>query len=269
MEKSMQHLYDRLEDFPENTCFSINLGFNPDGIPEGDSDARQWAKRISGKAPVLTWDFSLTEGENGIFPHFRFQRLFEQRKREREVDAYSGGICFTMTPLLNALSLYESAHSFINPDDDYNALAKEFYEKTFGTGAGEIVEDLILFEIIPEWGNHVKLDITRQEYHRRMNRFVERVASWQGRINGSLKIYPSAEFHRSELEFFGKIFRDLSADTADFDAIRKRFYDHVYHIYDFLPAHVDSRAFHAANSLIRRFAYWDREDGSVIPGKWV
>ncbi|MCL5997648.1 MAG: hypothetical protein M1546_16565 [Chloroflexi bacterium] len=122
-ERSMQHLIDRLPDFPVGTAVAINMGFNSDGNPAGAQDARPWARKIAGTHPILTWDFSLTEGENAIFPHYRFERLFQRRQEERAAAPYSGGICFTMTPLLNQLSLYESAQSFLNPQADHVQVA--------------------------------------------------------------------------------------------------------------------------------------------------
>jgi hypothetical protein len=32
---------------------------------------------------VYTWDFSLTEGESAIVPHWRFERLLQRRREER------------------------------------------------------------------------------------------------------------------------------------------------------------------------------------------
>ncbi len=272
--ESMEHLIRRLPDFAQPVQVAVNLGFNPDGIPQGEEDARPWARRLARIAPVLTWDFSLTEGENAILPHYRFHRLFEQRRREREVGAYSGGICYTMTPFLNCLSLYEAARSFVDPDADCDAVAREFYERAFGPGAGELAEDLILFEIIQEWGNHVTLDLGRAEFHRRMARLAERLANWKGRLTGTLTIYPSPEFHRAELEFFARLFRDLSGDAPDFTALRQKYWLHVYAIYDTLPRHVDPRPESATDGIVNFFRNWEREtvaagEAGPMLGKWV
>jgi len=43
-------------------------------------------------APDHLWDFSLTEGENAVYPHYRFARLFARRQEERAAAPYSGGI---------------------------------------------------------------------------------------------------------------------------------------------------------------------------------
>ena len=93
------------------------------------------ASRMRGPGPtpsprtrrILTWDFSLTEGENAVYPHYRFARLFARRKEERAAAPYSGGICFTMTPMLNQLSLFEAAQSFKDRDGDPHRLAGDFF----------------------------------------------------------------------------------------------------------------------------------------------
>ena len=132
---SMEHLLKRLPDFPDPTSIAINMGFNPDGNPAGDQDARRWCTAVAQTHRVHSWDFSLTEGENNVIPHYRFERLFERRKEEKACNAYSGGICYTMTPLLNQLSLYEAAQSFLNPDADPHILAADFYKRFFGQNA--------------------------------------------------------------------------------------------------------------------------------------
>ena len=35
----------------------------------GEQDARPWANAIAKTRRILTWDFSLTEGENAVYPH--------------------------------------------------------------------------------------------------------------------------------------------------------------------------------------------------------
>ena len=69
----MQHLVRRLKEFPTGTLVSLNMGFDPDGTPGGGRDARPWVREIARTNPVLSWDFSLTEGENAILPHGRLR----------------------------------------------------------------------------------------------------------------------------------------------------------------------------------------------------
>ena len=140
-DESMRHLVHRLPDFPDGTSVALNMGFNPDGNPVGDGsflsggagqDARPWIHEIAKTNAVYSWDFSLTEGENAVIPHWRFERLFQRRREERAAGPYQGGICYTMTPKLNQLTLFMAAQSFLRPDADPNAVAGEFLSAMLG-----------------------------------------------------------------------------------------------------------------------------------------
>jgi hypothetical protein len=256
-DRAMNHLLERLPDFPDPTSVAINLGFNPDGRPEGEANAIPWANEVAKTHRIQTWDFSLTEGENAIVPHYRFQRLFEQRRRERAAAPYSGGICFTMTPLLNQLSLYLSAQSFIDPDADYQRLAAGFYERLFGPAGRELVSFLPLFEVVPDWGNYSRIETSRQAYHRAMRRLLACLHDLSTAVRPDLPFYPSVESYRQELLFFAELFAGLSGPAPDYDALRRRYWNRVYAIYALLPDHVDPRPQRATDNLIRWFARWD------------
>jgi hypothetical protein len=249
----MTHLLHRLGDFPSDTVIAINMGFGSDGNPGGEQDACGWANQIAKTNLITTWDFSLTEGENAIFPHYRFERLFQRRHEERAAAPYSGGICFTMTPRLNQLSLYESAQSFINPNASHAALAADFYERLFGPTARELATLLPYFEIIPDWGHYTRLEATRTEYHHKMQQMVDLVHSLEGHETPDVAFHPSLPKYRQELLFFAQMFADLSAPTPDYDALHKRYWQHVYAIYDQLPRHVDPRPHAATERLIGFF----------------
>ncbi|MBP8132115.1 MAG: hypothetical protein KA184_21250 [Candidatus Hydrogenedentes bacterium] len=270
---SMTYFLKRLADFPGDTSVAINLGFNPDGNPEaanGEQDARPWANEIAKTHRILTWDFSLTEGENAILPHYRFERLFAQRRKERDAAPYSGGICFTMTPLLNQLSLYESAQSFLNPDAAANALARGFYRRLFGPEAEALCDVLPLFEIVPDWGNYARLDISRAEYHKRMSDGAELLRALEGRASGDVPFHPDIETYRKNLLFFFELLADVTASSPDFDAIARRYWEHVYAIYDHLPKHVDPRPQAATQRLVRFFdPQWDRAAVGALPERWL
>ena len=256
-DECMAHLIRRLPEFPANTSVSLNLGFNSDGNPDGDQDARPWAREIAKTHRVLTWDFSLTEGENAILPHYRFERLFAQRRREREAAPYSGGICFTMTPRLNQLSLFSAARSFQTPDANHRAVAREFFTRVFGpTSAVEIAELYPLFEIIPDWGHYVKIDLNRQEYHRKMTELAELLSALAGKLAPTLALHPGPEAYRQELLFFARLFAELSGPAPDYAALRARYWQRVYAICDQLPAHVDPRPHTATDRLIKHFQEW-------------
>lgn len=266
-ERCMNHLLKRLPDFPDPTSIALNLGFNPDGIPDGEQSAIPWANEIAKTHRINSWDFSLTEGENAIIPHFRFERLFEQRKRERAAAPYSGGIAYTMTPLLNQLSLYESAQSFLNPDGDHIEIAEDFCEKLFGYGGRELVPYLDLFEVIPDWGNHAVIDMPKEQYHRKMLELVDLLQSLTPTYRDDFPIHPSPKIWLHEHLFFAKLFRDLSGNSPDFDKLKTQYWNHVYAIYDQLPTHVDRRPEAATDRIINHFKT-QTDKLALIPGKW-
>jgi hypothetical protein len=283
-DEAMQHLIKRLPDFPPDTSVAINLGFNPDGNPSGGhsadhptgegagqgagQDARPWAREIARTHRIETWDFSLTEGENNVVPHFRFDRLFAQRREERDAAPYSGGICFTMSPMLNQLSLWMAAQSFINPDADTEALAGDFYERLFGADGRKIIGFLPLFEVVKDWGNYLDIDPTTQpHYHDRMLELCSLLVSLEPSVNHGVALHPAPDDYRRELLFFARLFADLSAPEPDFDALADRYWRRVYAIYDQLGEHVDPRPRNSTRSLIDRFRTSPTESGMVL-GKW-
>ena len=257
MEHSMEHLLARLPDFPQPTTVAINLGFNPDGKPEGESSAITWANEIAKTYPVETWDFSLTEGENAILPHYRFKRLFEQRRRERTAAPYRGGICFTMTPRLNQLSLYASAQSFLTPDADPEVIISEFYTKLFGPDGKELVPYLPLLEIVPDWGKYHHITMPRKTYHAKMRQLSMCIKGLRAVQSEEFPISPSPESHRRELLFYADLFAALSGPSPDYDRLKASYWQKVYSIYNQLPEHVDPRPHRATDNLIRRFSSWE------------
>ncbi len=271
-DEAMTYFLQRLPDFPEDTSVAINLGFNSDGNPEQDGglmDARPWAREIARKKRIVTWDFSLTEGENAVLPHYRFERLYAQRKRELEAAPYQGGICFTMTPLLNQLSLYQSAQSFLNPEADPGALTRAFYRRLFGAEAEKLVDLLPLFEIIPDWGNYNRIDISRADFHTKMIEGADLLKALEGKENEDMPFNPSPSVYRKDLLFFFELFRDLSGNMPDFDALLQKYWQKVYAIYDHLPQHVDPRPRGATERLIRFFdREWTGPRNGPLPEKW-
>jgi hypothetical protein len=269
---AMEYLLRRLPEFPPDTRVAINLAFNGDGNPDADGgaqDARPWARRIAQTHPIVTWDFSLTEGENAILPHYRFERLFAQRRREREAAPYAGGICYTMTPRLNQLSLFQAAQSFVQPDADPIQLTRQFLCGVLGPAAEPLAEALPLFEIIPDWGNYQRIDLARPEFHRIMRESAELLRSLTPR-QSPWPFHPSPAEFQAELRFFFELFRDLSDQRPDFDELRQRYWQRVYAIYDHLPKHVDPRPREATDRLIGFFdPAADRSKLGAFPGKWL
>lgn len=243
-DRAMRHLLKRLPEFPPSTQVAINLGFNPDGdpdVPESAQDARPWAREIARTHRIATWDFSLTEGENAIFPHYRFGRLYAQRRRELQAAPYTGAICFTMTPRLNLLSLYQAAQSMLDPARDPTAVTREFYTRLWGADAAALAEVLPAFEVYPDWGNYESISIGKADFNQAMRRGVSILMDCRLDSPSGAAFAVDADRYRWELLFFFKLFRDLSAPGADYDALRKKYWNRVYAIYDHVPDHVDPR----------------------------
>ncbi|MBN1912598.1 MAG: hypothetical protein JW818_22950 [Pirellulales bacterium] len=257
-DRAMTHLLRRLPDFPDKTAVAINLGFNPDGIPEGNADARPWAREIAKTHPIQTWDFSLTEGENAVLPHCRLERLFQQRRRERDAAPYRGGICFTMSPKLNQLSSYAAAQSFLRPDADHRDIAAEFFENLFGPTGRRIVPFMPLFEVIEDWGNFTQIGLARDEYHGQMEELAAMLEGLTACGADDVSFFPSPDEYRRELVFFARLFADLTGRSPDYNSLRRRYWNRVYAIYDHLPTHVDPRPREATDHLIQFFQKWDR-----------
>ena len=272
-DRAMRHLLRRLPDYPADTSVGINMGFDSEGNPDGDLDARPWAREIARTHAIQTWDFGVTEGENNVVPHWRFERLFRLRRAEREAAPYRGGICYTMTPKLNQLSLFMAAQSFLKPDADICDLAGGFLADTLGPGARALVPLLPLFEVVKDWGSYHKITLPRHEYHASMKRMAAILEGCAGQECDRYPIFPSAAAWREEMLFFARLFADLSAPAPDYAALRTRYWQRIYSIYDHLPTHVDPRPVYATDNLVNVFRTWKDagmtpDDGSPVPGKW-
>jgi hypothetical protein len=255
-DRAMRHLLKRLPEFPKPTSVALNMGFNPDGNPSGSQDTRNWIREIAETHRVYSWDFSLTEGENAILPHWRFDRLFQRRREERAAGPYSGGICFTMTPRLNALTLFMAAQSFSHPDSRPDEVAGGFLEDVFGPAGRELVPRLPLFEVIRDWGNYLDMSMPRADYHTAMRETVELLESLPETERGILPLFPSTAGWKAELLFFARLFAELSSPVPDYDRLERAYWDRIYAIYDHLPEHVDPRPRQATRALIGHFRKW-------------
>lgn len=255
-DRSMEHLLARLADFPDRTSVAINLGFNPDGNPGGEDDARRWAVEIAKQRPVYSWDFSLTEGENAITPHWRFDRLYRRRREEREVGVFSGGICFTMSPLLNGLSLFQAARSFSQPDADPFSVATEYLSGFFGDAGSELSLRYPVFEIVADWGYYGGPPRPLDQVHRMASEFGEILRGVSKVADPPFAFPVSPEWYRDELLFYADLYTRLSAphvSASDLAAASDAYRRHVYAIYNELPRHVDPRPDMATRRFIDCF----------------
>src|SRR5262249_14912102 len=153
-------------------------------------------------------------------PHYRFERLFQRRQEEIAAAPYSGGICFTMTPLLNQLSLYETAQSFINPPTDHAQGGETVYERLFGAKGRGLASLLPFLGGVPGWGHYVTVKLPRAHYHARMNELADLLRGLQGRER-DVPFHPSPQDYRHELLFFAELFAALSGPSPNYDTLRK------------------------------------------------
>jgi hypothetical protein len=69
--------------------------FSPDCFPNSHGgDGKPYARQLAKTNPVLTWDYSATEGEGTVSPRCRIERMFNRRREELAIGCYSGGIAY-------------------------------------------------------------------------------------------------------------------------------------------------------------------------------
>jgi len=238
VEHAMTDTLKKLPSFPEDTIFSINLGFNGDCEPIGAYDARPWAKQIAEKHRIASWDYAASEGELICYPHYRVDKYRRKRIMEVETAPYYGGICYTMSPKLNLLTLYTAAQLMIDPYRDAAELSAEFTEKVFGDPAiGKLME---AFEIVPGWGYEPR-NIPVERLREMFTELIERLKAAEGR-ESSLPLFPTAEEYRQTLLWHAENFLYMLGENPDREKIRKAYWDQALSIYDTIPMAVDERS---------------------------
>ncbi len=247
-ERAMNDLLRRLPAFPAETVVALNLGFSPDGDATMGGDARAYAREIAKVRPIVTWDYSASEGELVCYPHWRLPRLAARRREERAAAPYSGGMCYTMSPKLNLLTLYAGGRLFADPDADPDAVSREFCARVFGAEHARLGELFEAFEIVPGWGHYPRRKWARAAVAAACTEMIDRLEAADPSA-GDLPLFPDPEAHRQDLLWFARRFRELAGPSPDRDAIRTAYWDRALRIYDSIPQPADVR-FEAA----RRFS---------------
>ena len=212
-DRSMDYLMKKLPEFPSGTFVSINRGLNPDGDPDKFSDfpdGRPYAKRAAALVPVLTWDFSCSEGENSTAPRCRVRRMIEARKKELADGCYSGGICFTMAPKLQCLSAFCSAEVWWNPDRAAEDILDDYGRWTFGEGNEKIGRLLEEFEVIPDWGYYPPFPYSAERLRDSMNNLLQELGQLDVKQSPRLPLSVDYASHVETLTYFTTLFRDLA-----------------------------------------------------------
>jgi len=214
-ERSMDYLISKLAEFPPGSLASINLGFSPDGHPTHGGDGRPYAKRAAQGNTVLTWDYSVTEGEGTVMPHCRVRRMFERRREEMALGCYSGGICYTMSPKLNCLSIFCCADAYWNPSRPPEDVLTDYGRLAFGEELAAIGPLLEEFEMMPGWGYYPPFPYTPQRLRDNMARLLPLLAKVGPSAESRLPLAATVEEYRDNLVFFAELFGNCATIAAN------------------------------------------------------
>lgn len=217
---AMGYFLKKLPEFPPGTITSINQGFSPDAIPgTHGGDGRSYAREAAMRVPVLTWDYSVSEGEGTVSPRCRVRRMFERRREEAALGCYSGGICYTMAPKLQCLSLYCGAEGFWDPDRTPESALRDYGRFVFGEGLQDIGPLLEEFEVVPDWGYYPPFPYSPERLETAMTRLLRRLDEADASEAGRLPLAPSPAAYRSELRYFAELFRKLAGVARTVESV--------------------------------------------------
>jgi hypothetical protein len=229
--RSMEYLLQKLPKFPQGTFVSINREFNPDADADrtdgaegwSGGDGRPYAKRVAELVPVLTWDFSGSEGENSVAPRCRVRRMIETRKKELEVGCYSGGICFTMAPKLQCLSAFCSAEVWWNPHLEAEKILDNYGRFTFGDGNEKIGHLLEEFEVIPDWGYYAPFSYSPVRLRDNMNSLLRQYGQLDVKQSPRLPLSVDYAKYLKSMKYFTTLFRDLAEMSLELNVLDTAF----------------------------------------------
>ena len=247
-QKAMDYLLRRLPEFPEQTMVAINLGFSPDGDCVMGGDARAYARETAKIRPITSWDYSLCEGELINYPHWRLPRMAARRREECSAAPYIGGMCYTMSPKLNLLSLYAGGQLLCNPMADPDLLSKQFCGLVFGEQNAELGTLFEAFEVVNGWGYYPRRKWSKPQLRRAYREIIDRLASAPDDAC-QLPIYPSFDEYRNDLIWFAKQFLKMAGEDADRRLIEQEYWHKALNIYDVIDMSADPRAHMAAHNF--------------------
>jgi hypothetical protein len=250
---AMAYFIERLPSFPAETMVSINLGFSPDGYAENGGDARSYAREIAKRRPIVSWDYSVSEGELINYPHWRLPRMAERRREEAAAAPYRGGIVYTMTPKLNLLTLYAGAQFLMDPRADPDTISRRFCSQVFGEGNAALGGLFEAFEAVKGWGHYPRRSWPKQELIKAYDEMIDRLEAAKP-AGCKLPLFPDPDEYRRDLLWFARRFRAMAEDGADREKMRKDYRSHALEIYDFIPQSVDERTAAAAEGFSRILA---------------
>lgn len=252
-EVAMADFLKRLPEFPDNAMVGVNLGFSPDADCTCGGDARPYCREIARLRRISSWDYSVTEGELVVHPHWRLPRIFSRRREERSAAPFYGAMSYTMSPKLSHMCLYAAGQAAIDPDRDPDDVSREFARRVFGPQHEALGELFEAFEVVGGWGRYPRRQWSRQEAHRAYLQIIEHLRSADVAAC-DLPLFPSPHQYRDDLLWFAEMFAKLSQDQPDREAIHKEYWRRALAIYDNVPMSVDERAEQAARQFSQTFA---------------
>ena len=219
-ERSMRYFLSKLPEFPPGTFTSINLGFSPDCQPDSHGgDGRPYAKEAAKICPVLTWDYSVSEGEGTVSPRCRVRRMFQRRREELALGCYSGGICYTMAPQLQCLSLFCCAEAWWDPGRKPDAVLADYGRWVFGEERAEIGPLLEEFEVVPDWGYYPPFPYSPQRLRAKMAKLVTLLEKVDADSSPRLPLAPRMADYRTSLLFYAGLFHKLAGVALGLDEL--------------------------------------------------
>ncbi len=229
------YLIKRLPHFPADTVVAINPSLNQGG------DGSGYAREIADIRPIVTWDYYVSEGEGSVQPHWNLQDMAHARRAECKAAPYKGGICYSMTPKLNLLTLYGGAQTFINPQEDPTALSTRFFTNVFGPEHEEFGTLMKVFkgrpfdDILSEHDTGTpSRSWKRKDWHRAFDRIIEHLNAAKPSAC-TLPIFPDPETYRQDLLWFAEKFHEMTDANPNRALIAWQYWDKTYAIYQKVP----------------------------------
>ena len=237
------YLAKRLPQFPQDTTVAINTSLNRGG------DGSAYAREIANLRPVVTWDYYSSEGEGSVCPHWRLDSMAYARQADRAAAPYLGGICYTMSPRLNLLTLYGGAQMFIDPLVDPTELSTRFCTSIFGLEHKELGDLLKTFELAsirrvnqhdPQWAiktitpEHFAKIQTRKDCHQAFGMIIEHLEAVKPSAC-MLPIFPDPETYRQDLLWFARKYHEMTGPNPNRALIAWQYWDKAYAIYQQVP----------------------------------
>jgi hypothetical protein len=153
VDRGYRYLVSKLDEFPTDTIFSVNLNDFTSEPPVRDAgrggNTIEYLDAIHRKGYVLhTWTYFVTEGEGWLIPHDKVAAIIKQRDIEARYPI-AGGICYTMTPSLNILNQFACAEAYWDPQATEPQIMQRFAEGVFGTDDSRVKDIFPSFDVGP------------------------------------------------------------------------------------------------------------------------